>query len=177
MDISEFLVEYPVPPPIKRGERERLSISLDKTEFELLEVIAYHPKMHSIYKRQLGAVVRHALYWFAQAISATLDNDQQAPIIELQQYIKMHTQLCTKEAILEALDTESSIVNLLLDNDDIDGALAEYNDFLDAMATLGRLAGIILKYLFEHPGITTFRQRVMNVGRQLDLQIIEEKPR
>ena len=69
---------------------------------------------------------------------------------------------------------------MLLDYDQIGGALEEYDKLLDFIETLGPIwAPVVQKFTTMHSGMKAFRQRVQRLGDEelLALKSLEEKPR
>lgn len=145
----------------------------------MLQELAHHPNARHSYGGQLGAVMRHAFYWFIQEALAFMDAGEKPPVIKLLEHIDAENRLVSKEAIFELLDTTASRLNLALDIGEDELALAEYDEFLDRVASQKRIAPMIYYYLGDHPEFERFRQRVIDKDplRILDLQNIEEKPR
>lgn len=180
MDFEEWVDAYPVPPPVPRGERHVMSVSFGKEEYEAIQWIAHHPATRSMYGGQLTSVVRHGILPFLEAMRPLLDQGFRPVLEKIRDNVENANLMQTEKEILEMLDRKAKMFHLLLDYDQVRGALEEYDKFLDSVEILGPVwAPVVHKFTSMHSGMKSFRQRVQRLGEEelLALMSLEEKPR
>ena len=179
--VAEFIERYPAPPPIGRGERRHVvSVALNDNEYEAIQRLAHHPDARMVYDGSLTAVVRHALNAYLWGLGEVGEDDFKNIGDRLRDEIETANLMQSEKQIIELLDSKARRFNLLLNHDQLHGALDEYDKLLNFIEQLGYAwAPVVYKYMSSHSDMQHFRTRVRRLGVEEEtmLKNVEERPR
>lgn len=82
MDIRQFMIQFPIVPPILRGQKTRFfGFHTTEQEADLVQYLAYHPKVKDMYKGQLQNVWRQLLFLYGRHLKEQVDDPTFEPFI------------------------------------------------------------------------------------------------
>ncbi len=175
--LTEWIDTHPAVPKRPRGERRHYSIYLSDAEGEAASRVLADSRLWSIHDGQMSELVRHALGSYLPGLMDIME-DGYRPIAELMRAdIEKAGLGQTIEQIHSYLDTRGQELIMLLDLGELNKAFEHYEHVMEFVrAHEGVWATLLLKLLYEHGEITTFRDRARRIGavEEARLRMIEE---
>lgn len=167
---------------MQRGTSKRtLSVVVTEDEWRTIQKLANHENFRALYNGHQSDLVRHAIYYMICDLEPYVEGgDLQHVVRQLLDHLRHDSVVSTKELIIQLLDTKADSLNDLLDFDETDGALDEYDLFLDKIAQLQphwrRVVNIMSR---QHPEMERWLRRMESKGLEttMALREISEKVR
>lgn len=180
-DVQTFVDQYPKPPDRQRGDVKRtVSVVLTEPEAKVLAKVAASEAFRNLYNGHQSELLRHAFHHFVYRMEELVDMDWLPEAQEMIQRLEEASMIGNRDAIVKYLDHKGTHLNLLLDYGEMDGALTEYDEFLDYLAGIrAHWRRIIDHQINEHAELQRFLSRVesSSLENTLALKIIAEKVR
>ncbi len=182
MDLTDFFDTYPAPPRMQRGTTKRtMSVVFTDDEWRTIQKLANHEHVRALYAGHQSDLVRHGVYYMIASLEPFVEaGDLKHNVRQLLEHLRHDNLTGTKELIYQLLDSKADTFNDLLDFNEINGALDEYDQFLDQVAGLQpHWRRIIESLATEHQDMERFMQRIEGYGlvAVMALKEITEKVR
>lgn len=124
MDISELIEQHPVPAKLARKDAKKaVWATLSEEEFDLVAEVAYDPRYKEMFDRDIKQVLR----WMVQMLAWELhDTNPSTVVTRVCDKLEANSSLYINRKLDETLDDWAFTINLLIDTDHNDKALARY---------------------------------------------------
>ena len=179
MEIQDFLIRYPAPPSIPRGTPKRaITVYLSEVEAKALSELAHRPELRDVYESSVSGALRHAYYYMIVQLHECINSGWRPITKQLKDTLEVHNMAATKEELFSRRDSQAAHLNMLIDYEEVDGALEEYRLLMEEVAELPQWTErIVLRAIHEHAEMQRFEGRVIARGMEwfMALREIKEK--
>lgn len=164
MDLYTYVSDLGMPPKIGRGIPKRsTTITLTEHEDDIVTYLA--GSLPTLFDKKKSEVVRAALHHYIWELEDLVDNEWKPIIQQLKDNVRRTNYLQSKDAIAEMLDRKADMFNTQLDFGELDGALYEYDIYLNEVHQLPPWwQKIVHSMAGQHPEMQRFMTRIDRMG-------------
>mgnify|MGYP001606882428 CR=1 FL=1 len=170
--LKAWIDAHPATPPIARGQRRQLTVSVSDMEREAISWLAYHPNMSEVTHGELSELIRHALAYYIPAVSALMIEGYRPLITQLRADIDATGLSMTVEQIAAYFDVRGKELNMLLTLGKVTEAFDHYAAVLEFVHSRSPTwIGLLLRLIEDHAQITEFRERMRALGVEEEIRL------